>query len=83
MVYFNFHSNFYQDLYFTTLPTTDEQFDQYNLQVPSKLKQLILFPSHLDHSVSSHNSDNERVSIAFNIIPLGKYGASYGMINFK
>ena len=39
--------------------------------IPGKL---LLFPSFLGHSVSNNNSDKERISIAFNIIPKGEFG---------
>jgi uncharacterized protein (TIGR02466 family) len=51
--------------------------NQYNIvyaQLPVKRKKLILFPSFLQHRILYHNSGNNRYSLAFNIIPLGKYG---------
>ena len=39
-----------------------------------KPKQLIFFPSYLKHQILKHNLDKPRFSLAFNIIPLGKYG---------
>ena len=51
--------------------------NQYNIiyaQLPVQRKKLILFPSFLQHNILYNGSDNDRYSLAFNIIPLGKYG---------
>ena len=45
----------------------------------SKKGQLILFPSHLKHFVDS--SYNDRLSIAFNLIPKGDFGPPTAYIN--
>ena len=37
-------------------------------------KRLILFPSHLKHSISLNKSNDIRYSLAFNIVPLGVWG---------
>ena len=37
-------------------------------------KQIIIFPSYLYHSIKEQKSDEERISIAFNAIPLGEIG---------
>ena len=45
-------------------------------------KRLILFPSHLKHSISLNKSNDIRYSLAFNIVPLGVWGegdAAYDM----
>jgi uncharacterized protein (TIGR02466 family) len=49
----------------------------YKIKPISKL--LLLFPSFIDHRVI--NSKNNRVSIAFNIIPKGKFGLIAGELN--
>jgi uncharacterized protein (TIGR02466 family) len=38
---------------------------------------LVLFPSHLEHSVLKNNKDIKRISIAFNIIPKGEFGSIF------
>ena len=37
-------------------------------------KSLILFPSYLTHRIGEHRSKITRHSLAFNIVPIGKYG---------
>ena len=37
-------------------------------------KSLILFPSYLAHRIGEHRSKITRHSLAFNIVPIGKYG---------
>ena len=41
--------------------------------VPER-KDLIIFPSFLQHSVNPHNNDIPRKSLAFNIVPIDNYG---------
>jgi uncharacterized protein (TIGR02466 family) len=43
-------------------------------EIRPKRGALILFPSYLYHRIGQHNSDKDRYSLAFNIIPLGEYG---------
>ena len=42
--------------------------------VPPQRKDLIIFPSFIQHSVTPHNSDIPRKSLAFNIAPIDNYG---------
>jgi len=42
--------------------------------VPPQRKDLILFPSFIQHSVTPHNSDTPRKSLALNIAPIDNYG---------
>ena len=45
-------------------------------------KQLLLFPSHLEHEIMLHEIDTVRHSLAFNIMPLNRWGdadSSYDM----
>ena len=37
-------------------------------------EQILLFPSHIEHSVTASNSDKERIAIAFNTFFKGKIG---------
>ena len=42
--------------------------------IPPEKKKLLLFPSYLEHTVLKNNEKFDRHSIAFNIVPTGKYG---------
>jgi uncharacterized protein (TIGR02466 family) len=44
---------------------------------------LILFPSHLKHSIEKNLSNKTRYSIAFNTLPFGEIGDGDSKINFK
>ena len=37
-------------------------------------KQLLLFPSYLEHEILTHEADTLRHSLAFNIVPIGRWG---------
>lgn len=50
--------------------------------IPEK-NMLIFFPSYLMHRVSVHYDESPRYSIAFNIIPVGKYGRGDSFVNIK
>ena len=55
----------------------------YNFNIPED-GILILFPSHLTHSVEKNLSDEIRYSIAFNVLPLGEIGeGKENKINFN
>ena len=49
-------------------------------KVTPKPNLLLIFPSHLKHSVVP-SKENHRISIAFNIIPKGKFGPPSGILN--
>ena len=55
--------------------------DPYQSSVPIEKDLLILFPSYLPHSVGVFEDSKPRVSIAFNIIPKGKFGGPTAEIN--
>lgn len=38
-------------------------------------KMLYLFPSHLEHEIKTHEADTIRQSLAFNFVPVSRYGA--------
>lgn len=42
---------------------------------------LILFPSYLRHKIKKHNGEKTRYSLAFNIVPIGKYGVGDSSYN--
>ena len=52
-----------------------------NIQPESKM--LILFPSYLKHEVSIHQIDKKRLSLAFNIMPVGRWGESDSSIDLS
>ena len=45
-----------------------------SLEIPPQPNLLLIFPSYLRHQISKQNIDVLRSSLAFNIIPLGKWG---------
>ena len=45
-----------------------------NWRIPPEKKKLLFFPSYLEHTVTKNNEKVDRHSIAFNIVPIGKYG---------
>ncbi len=55
-------------------------FEEYNYITASKYLldieegTIVMFPSHLDHSVEKNNSNEKRYSIAFNFYVRGKFG---------
>ena len=54
-----------------------EHFTEYNSNGWSfspEPKQLLLFPSYLMHRIMKNNSDKVRHSLAFNIVPIGRWG---------
>ena len=44
------------------------------LHIRPKSKCLVLFPSYVYHEIETHNEDDDRYSLAFNITPTGLYG---------
>lgn len=56
------------------------EIDEYNVYNSSvwnylpKINDIIIFPSHLSHSVEVNNSDEERLVVAFNVFPTGVIG---------
>ena len=36
---------------------------------------IVIFPSHVHHMILPHHDEEPRCSIAFNVVPVGKYGA--------
>ena len=49
-------------------------FNSATFMLPMKCGELILFPSHLTHSVPSNESDEERISLSFNTWSAGSLG---------
>ena len=46
--------------------------DRYNLKINEGT--IVIFPSHLEHSVERNNSNENRYSVAFNFFVRGKFG---------
>ena len=81
----NFNIKFYKKNSFWGVQTTEGNnlnADWYNINI-NKDSVLILFPSHLEHSIEKNLSDKVRYSIAFNTLPLGEIGVGDSKINFK
>lgn len=71
------HINFLTPLPPQTLRYQSSLYGQFNSvqwQVPVETNMLILFPSTLEHHVSVHEQDYERVSLSFNTFLKGKIG---------
>ena len=51
--------------------------------LPPRDKQLIFFPSYLEHRVGLHRGDKMRHSLAFNIVPIGLIGGTDSSYNNK
>jgi uncharacterized protein (TIGR02466 family) len=81
----NFSITFHKREGFWGIPTIEDNSlnaDWYNIKI-NKNGVLILFPSHLDHSIARNLSEKTRYSIAFNTLPLGQVGTGDGGVNFK
>tara|TARA_R100000353_G_scaffold161617_1_gene121587 strand:- start:2084 stop:2767 length:684 start_codon:yes stop_codon:yes gene_type:complete len=50
---------------------------------PLKNKDLILFPSHLNHEVENKKGNNLRISLAFNVFIKGKIGQKFNLTELK
>jgi len=84
VLYFGEYSNDYGPIEFTS-PVADlfsnyvipKKYNVYNCEVwkvyPTK-GTILFFPSYLKHRIGEHNSNEERCSLAFNIVPIGEYG---------
>ena len=42
--------------------------------IPPQRNKLLFFPSYLQHQIDKHSGENNRKSLAFNIVPIGEYG---------
>ena len=51
--------------------------------LPPRDKQVIFFPSYLEHRVGLHRGDKMRHSLAFNIVPIGLIGGADSSYNNK
>ena len=44
------------------------------IYIKPKSNMLVMFPSYVYHEVALHEEDNDRHSLAFNVMPIGQYG---------
>jgi|TARA_B100000700_G_scaffold81713_1_gene91927 uncharacterized protein (TIGR02466 family) len=61
--------------FYVDLPNGGDINSTYSWMIPPEKNKLVFFPSYLDHMMTDHHSDLPRYSLAFNIIPIGRYGA--------
>jgi len=52
----------------------DDPFNRASIKITPRSKSLIIFPSFMKHVIDVHKSKQPRLSLAFNLIPVGKYG---------
>ena len=52
-----------------------------SLLIKPEPKLLLLFPSYMYHQVVSHTIDTERLSLAFNIMPITEWGSGDSYFN--
>jgi uncharacterized protein (TIGR02466 family) len=63
-----FHPNIMEHYFYNTYTDYNTDFASENTEFIAEEKKVILFPSFLSHSVSANNSNEDRISIAFNIV---------------
>lgn len=72
---------------FGFLPEIEKGADNYrsfsSFNIEPKPGRLVLFPSSLQHCVMTSESPEKRYSIAFNTVPLGKFGEPTGRMNLR
>lgn len=72
-----------------TTPTIDPTITEFNIQNSNEWgfdpesNDLLLFPSHLDHSVDVNESNSNRYSLAFNYFLHGTLGGDTGHLNLQ
>lgn len=52
-------------------------------QLTAKKNLLLLFPSYLKHRINKYLGTDSRYSIAFNIVPIGKFGRGDSIVNYQ
>jgi len=81
----DFNITFYNDFH-NFYMTKIKQFGVYNSRfftVNPQKNQLILFFSNLRHKIDKNNSNINRYSLAFNVLPKGDFGVEDSRVNFK
>ena len=57
--------------------------DQNHIELEIQEKQLVIFPSYLDHCILENKDNSNRISIAFNSIPTGEFGEITSKLNIQ
>lgn len=52
-------------------------FNSYGVNMDTCTGKIIIFPSHIDHSVSVNNSNEDRITLGFNTFVKGSFGGQY------
>ena len=50
------------------------KFNTYDIEITPQSGSLLIFPSYVSHKIDVHKSDIPRLSLAFNMVPVGQYG---------
>ena len=69
---------------FLIVPDSEQDCSIHNskeLKIRPEKNMLIFFPSYLEHSILSNTSKKNRYSLAFNFVPIGKYGVGDSTYN--
>jgi len=69
---------------FLIAPDNQEDWNIYNStewKIKPKKDTIIFFPSYVEHAILDNTSNKSRHSLAFNFIPIGKYGLSDSSYN--
>ena len=76
-----YNNLFSQSIRFEYNENNNVNSDSYELNVNEGT--IVIFPSHLEHSVRKNNSDEKRYSIAFNFYVRGKFGKEEYILEIK
>ena len=50
------------------------RFNTYDIEITPQAGSLLIFPSYVSHKIDVHKSEIPRLSLAFNMVPVGDYG---------
>ena len=50
------------------------KFNTYDIEITPQSGSLLIFPSYVSHKIDVHKSEIPRLSLAFNMVPVGQYG---------
>jgi uncharacterized protein (TIGR02466 family) len=81
----DFNIKFYNDNVFTFKDTVNNCgiYNSRDWVINPQKNQLILFFSNLRHEICKNTSEEDRYSLAFNVLPNGNFGAGDSKVNFK
>ena len=57
------------------MPLEHNQINSSSVHVKPRSKLLLFFPSYMEHRVLEHKGSTDRYSLAFNLVPTGRYGS--------